>query len=155
MKINIGKLALAVFLCLAAGGIGSLFTRPAVTNWYVTLEKPFFSPPNWLFAPVWTVLFLLMGVSLYLVLVSSKPKKPAIAVFAIQLVLNVFWSVLFFGLRTPFFAMFEIIVLWAAIAITIKKFYEVDKTAAMLLLPYLVWVSFATVLNFAIWLLNH
>ncbi|MFH1451128.1 MAG: TspO/MBR family protein [bacterium] len=154
MKNKLGKLIFSILLCEVVGGIGSLFTSPAINGWYETLEKPFFNPPNWIFAPVWTFLFLLMGIAFYLVFISPEKKGKAILAFSVQLFLNVLWSFLFFGLRSPFFALLEIIVLWLAIFVTIKKFSLINRVAALALLPYLIWVSFATVLNFSIWMLN-
>lgn len=151
------KLAISIFLCELAGIVGSFFTMPSIPTWYASLNKPFFSPPNWLFAPVWTTLFALMGVSLFLVWqkgLQNKKAKAAISIFGLQLLLNIFWSVLFFGLQSPLLALIEIIVLWAAIAFAIKKFFAISRTAAYLLFPYIAWVSIATALNAAIWLLN-
>ena len=150
-------LVVAILLCEGAGIIGSFFTTPAIASWYPTLQKPFFSPPNWLFAPVWSLLFLLMGVALYLVW-RQKNGQPAVAkalkVFGFQLFLNVLWSVFFFGLRDPAAALMEIILLWGMIVYTIVLFAKVDKKAAWLLYPYLAWVSFAGLLNLAFWRLN-
>jgi len=145
---------LAVLVCEGAGIAGSFFTSPSIGSWYATLLKPSFSPPNWIFAPVWTGLFFLMGVSLYLIWTSEKPKQTAIFVFFQQLALNVLWSTLFFGLHNPLLAFIEIIVLWLAIFMTILYFYQISKKAAWLLLPYILWVSFAGVLNFFIYRLN-
>lgn len=151
------RLGISVLVCQLAGAIGALFTSSAIPTWYATLQKPGFSPPNWIFAPVWTLLYLLMGVSLYLVwnngLAEEKTKK-ALFVFALQLVLNIAWSFLFFGLHSPALALAGIIVLWLAILLTMIKFYAVSKTAACILLPYLLWVSFATILNFSVLILN-
>ncbi len=158
MKANkILKLVVSILICQGAGFIGSLFTSPAISTWYAQLEKPSFNPPNWIFAPVWTILFLLMGVSLYLVWskgLQEKKTKTALLIFACQLILNIFWSILFFGLKSPLYAFFEIIVLWLLILFTIISFYRVSKTSAYLLLPYILWVSFAAVLNLSILTLN-
>jgi len=158
MKIgNIAKLIVAILICELAGIVGSVFTMPSIPAWYASLQKPGFSPPNWLFAPVWTTLFALMGVSLYLIwnkISKNKQAKKALVVFAVQLILNILWSVLFFGLRSPFYAFIEIVVLWIAIALTIFKFYKISKNAGLLLIPYLLWVTFATILNGYIWILN-
>ena len=148
---------LAILFCQAAGIVGSLFTAPAIKTWYVTLNKPSFNPPNWLFAPVWTILFLLMGISFFLILEKGTDKKArgdAFFVFIFQFILNVEWSILFFGLNFLFAAFIEIIILWVAILATIIKFYKVYKPAAYLLIPYFLWVTFASVLNFFIWRLN-
>lgn len=149
-------LILSLALPLAVGFLGSLATTPAIPTWYVTLNKPFFNPPNWLFAPVWTLLYFLMGISLFLILTAKtqKPKTPALSIFFIQLALNSLWSILFFGFKNPTLAFLEIITLWFAISLTINKFLKLSRPAALLLLPYLLWVSFASLLNFAIILLN-
>lgn len=151
-----GKLVVSIALPFAAGAIGSYFTIPSIETWYATLNKPSFSPPDYIFGPVWTILYLLMGISLYLVWNSSrtKGKQYAIKMFLIQIVLNATWSVVFFGLHNPLFAFINIIVLWVAIYLTIRSFYEISKFAAYLLYPYLFWVTFATILNLAIVLLN-
>ena len=152
-------LALVVFIvaCFSAALIGSIFTASSIPVWYENLLKPSFSPPNWLFGPVWTVLYLLMAVAGWLVW-QQRGRNPTIALplalFGIQLVLNTLWSVLFFGLQAPGTALVEIIVLWAAILATLLSFRQVSKGAGWLLVPYLAWVSFAAVLNFEIWRLN-
>ncbi len=151
------KLIISILICQGAGVLGSLFTSPAITTWYASIQKPSFNPPNWIFAPVWTLLFLLMGISLYLIWdkgLENKKAKTAIFLFAIQLVLNILWSIIFFGLKSPLYAFIEIIMLWFAILFTIISFYKISKTAAFLLLPYILWVSFASVLNFSILTLN-
>ncbi|MCX6709633.1 MAG: tryptophan-rich sensory protein [Candidatus Woesearchaeota archaeon] len=153
--VNFLKLIASILICLGAGFIGSIFTMPSIKGWYSTLNKPFFSPPNWVFAPVWTALFILMGISLYFVW-SEKSKKriAALSVFFVQLGLNILWSVLFFALHAPFLALIEIIILWGAIFLTIARFNRVKRESAALLIPYILWVSFASILNFSIWLLN-
>jgi len=151
------KLFISILICLFAGFIGSFFTSSAIPTWYTTLQKPFFAPPNWVFFPVWTSLFIMMGISLFLVLQKGwedKKVKTAIYVFAIQLVLNALWSVAFFGFKSPLLGLMEIIILWVAIAATILSFMKVSRTAAYLLIPYIIWVSFAAILNFSIWGLN-
>jgi len=155
--MNILKLVVSIVICQGAGIVGSVFTASSIPTWYATIAKPAFNPPNWIFAPVWTTLFLLMGISLYLVWqkgLSKKESKIALSLFGLQLGLNIVWSLLFFGLKSPGLAFFEIIILWVAIALTIVKFKPISKNAAILLLPYIAWVSFAAVLNFAIWGLN-
>ena len=158
MKIeNILKLAASIMLCLSAGVIGSVFTMDSIPTWYAALEKPFFSPPNWVFAPVWTTLFILMGISLYLVWkkgIKTEGVKIALILFAAQLVLNTLWSIIFFGMRSPIYAFVEIVMLWILILFTIITFYKISKTASYLLIPYILWVSFAAVLNFSIFVLN-
>ncbi len=150
MAINIPKLILSVGVCLGAGILGSIFTISSIPTWYATLNKPFFSPPNWIFGPVWTILYILMGVSLYLVWIKNKVP----AVFWIQLILNALWSILFFGLKNPSLALVDIAALWVAIFLTIKSFYKINKPAGNLLIPYLLWVTFASILNLAIVVLN-
>ncbi len=152
---NIIKLISAIIICQLAGIIGSIFTAPATRTWYTTINKPSFNPPSWIFSPVWISLFVLMGISLYLVWIKkSKIKKKAITIFGIQLGLNALWSILFFGLKSPLAAFIEIIILWIAILMTIVYFRKISKIAAYLLLPYILWVSFAAVLNFSIFWIN-
>jgi benzodiazapine receptor len=157
MKINWVRLLAAILICEGAGLIGSLFTFREITTWYATLNQPSFNPPNWLFGPVWTTLYLLMGASLYLVwqkgLGSSKAKQ-AVIVFGIQLVLNSLWSVIFFGLHNIPAALVEIVILWAFILATIAAFYRIDRRAGWLLVPYLAWTSFAAFLTYSYWILN-
>jgi len=151
------KLVASVLLCQIAGFLGSLFTTPAISTWYATLKKPFFTPPNWIFSPVWISLFILMGISLFFVWRrTDHPKfKIAFIFFFVQLILNVLWSIFFFGLKLPLLGLVDIVLLWIAILLTIQHFSKVSKFAGMLLLPYLVWVSFATLLNFSLWILNR
>lgn len=139
-----------------AGFLGSIFTISSIPTWYAQLNKPTFSPPNWIFGPVWTTLFLLMGISLYRLSISkSKEKGAAIKIFYLHLVLNIFWSILFFGLKNPGLAFLEIIILWTTILYMILTYAKIDKLASLLLIPYLLWVSFASFLNFNIWKLNQ
>ncbi len=155
--MNALKLIAAILVCQLAGVIGSVFTSPAIPGWYASLQKPFFAPPNWVFAPVWITLYTLMGLALYLVWekgLNTEKVKPAAGVFFLQLGLNALWSVLFFGLRNPFLAFAEIIVLWISILAATILFYRVSKKAAYLMLPYLAWVSIASALNYGIWALN-
>ena len=154
---SFAKLVFAILVCQAAGFVGSLFTFSSIPTWYASLNKPWFNPPNWLFGPAWITLYTLMGISLYLVWskgLQGKAAKIAISAFAIQLALNAVWSIIFFGLQMPLIAFIEIVFLWIAIAFTIRLFYPISKKAAYLLLPYIAWVSFATLLNLSIWLLN-
>ena len=147
----------AILLCQLAGAIGSVFTASSVTTWYPILVKPSFNPPSWLFGPVWITLYAMMGVALYLVWrekQAGKETKQAIAVFLAQLAINSVWSIVFFGLKSTGAALVVIAVLWLLIAASIWKFYPIKKAAAWLLVPYLLWVSFASVLNYAIWRLN-
>lgn len=156
---KIVKIAIAVVICLGVGYGSSLVTQSSITTWYPTINKPFFNPPNEVFAPVWTILFVMMGVSAGLVWskMESVPLlvKKALWVFVIQLILNALWSFLFFGLQNPFLALAEILLLWLMIFETIKLFKPIDALASKLLIPYLLWVSFAMVLNGAIWWLNR
>jgi benzodiazapine receptor len=152
------KLVVSVVACLAAGAIGSVFTRSAIPTWYATLEKPFFSPPNWLFAPVWTLLYILMGVAAFLVWrkgLDNRQVRIALIVFLIQLMLNALWSVVFFGLESPLYGLIVISILWVAILVTVIKFFTISRVASMLMWPYLLWVTFAAVLNASIFLLNR
>lgn len=152
------KLIFSIFICLCAGFIGSFFTSPAIPTWYATLQKPSFAPPNWVFFPVWTSLFIMMGISLFLVWQKGwedKKVKTAVYIFAAQLVLNALWSAAFFGLRSPLLGLIEIIILLIVIIATILSFMEISRTAAYLLIPYILWVSFAAIVNFSIWRLNY
>jgi len=156
-RIKIFKLIISILVCQGAGAIGSLFTSPAISTWYSTIQKPSFNPPNWIFAPVWILLFLLMGISLYLIWSKGfdhKRTKIAIFIFFFQLILNILWSILFFALQSPLCAFIEIIILWFMILLTIISFYRVSKITVYLLLPYIIWVSFALVLNFSILIIN-
>ena len=148
-------LGLFCLVCFLAAGLGSLFTMASVGGWYATLAKPAWSPPDWIFGPVWTVLYATMAVAGWLVWRrGGLASVPALRWFAVQLVLNVGWSVVFFGLRIPGLAFIEIVALWLAIAVTLMTSWRVSRPAAILLVPYLLWVSFAAGLNFAIWRLN-
>ena len=158
MKIKEPALLIfSILISQLAGIIGSLATTPAIPEWYVHLNKPFFNPPNWIFGPVWITLYTLMGISLYLIWIKNGKKKKhntIIAFFLTHLVFNSLWSIIFFGLKNLGLAFLLILILWAMIFTLINKFKEINKTAAYLLFPYLAWVSFATLLNFAIWQLN-
>ncbi len=140
-----------ILLCQAAGIIGSIFTFDSVNTWYSTLEKPFFNPPSFVFGPVWTTLYFLMGISLFLV---WGKKKTDLRWFWAQLSLNTIWSIIFFGLKNPLFSFIIIIFLWISIFQTIKSFRKVNKKASYMLYPYIAWVSFAAILNLSIVLLN-
>lgn len=145
------KLISCIFLCQLAGIFGSLFMD---SNWYESLVKPWFQPPSWLFGPVWITLYLLMGISLYLILINKKKSNLALGAFGVQLILNALWTLVFFGLNNIFLAFIEIVLLWLAILATIYLFYEIDKRAAYLLAPYIIWVTFAMILTFSIWRIN-
>jgi translocator protein len=151
------KLCISIIVPLLVGASSSFFTIDAIKNWYTTLQKPFFTPPNWLFGPAWTTLYILMGVAFYLVwnnIDTNKYKQKAYIAFAVQLFLNFCWSIIFFYLQNPFAGLIEIILMLTAIIFTIYYFSKISKVAAWLLVPYACWVSFATALNFAIWYLN-
>jgi len=155
---NLLKLLASLVVVLVAGGIGSLATTKAIPTWYQGLVKPSFNPPNWLFGPAWTLLYLLMAVAAWLVwkqAFGAAGVKLALAVFLAQLILNTLWSILFFGLRSPLAGLVDIVVLWLAILATIVLFFRVSVPAGILLLPYIAWVSFAAVLNAAILRLNR
>ena len=156
MRINFFKLIVSLIICQLAGFVGSLFTTPAIPGWYASLQKPTFTPPSWVFSPVWIFLYVLMGVALYLIWQagSGKEAKMALVLFVLQLILNMLWSVIFFGLKSPMWAFVEIIILGLAILLTILKSLKVSKEAGYLLLPYLIWVGFAAVLNYFLWTLN-
>ncbi len=158
IKINYPKLLASILICQLAGIIGSLFTVSSITSWYSAINKPLFSPPNWILGPVWITLYFLMGVSLYIIWDNKrkdKISKTAIRWFIIQLILNTLWTIIFFGLKSPLGAFIEIIILWISIFLTIKYSYKISKTAAYLLIPYILWVSFAAMLNLAIYLANN
>jgi Tryptophan-rich sensory protein (mitochondrial benzodiazepine receptor homolog) len=152
-----GKLLLSIFIAELMGIIGSIFTVNAIPTWYATLNKPSFSPPNWIFGPVWTTLFLLMGVAAFLVWnkgINTEGVRKAMWVYRLQLFLNVWWSIIFFRLHSPVGALVEIVLLWLVIAANIFVFSKISKPAAYLLVPYILWVSFAAFLNYSIWSLN-
>lgn len=177
---NILKFIIAIAVSELAGVVGAVFTMPAISVWYAGLAKPELAPPDWVFGPVWTALYALIGISLYLVWKNNWEvknrflegerkawnkwserlwtgdwrKANAIAVFAIQYILNIAWSYLFFGLRSSGFAFFALLALWLAIFWTIVAFYRISRPAAYLLLPYLIWVGFAGYLNYSIWMMN-
>ena len=154
---DIIQLIISLVVCQCAGLVGSLFTAPAIPTWYAALEKPPFTPPNWLFAPAWVTLYLLMGIAAFILWrkgLSQEGVKPALVIFLVQLVLNALWSVVFFGLKSPIGGAVVIIVLWVAILFTILKFFRLSVAAGSLLLPYILWVSFAATLNISIWILN-
>lgn len=150
------KFFLCVGLTLAIGAIGGIATASGVNVWYQTLNKPLFNPPSYLFGPVWTILYILMGISFYLILQSSNTvfRKRAVIIFCIQLFLNFCWSFLFFKFQLVGTAFIEIILIWLSIVLMIIAFYKINRTAAYLQIPYLLWVSFACVLNGSIWILN-
>jgi len=151
------KFIVSVLICQSAGIIGSLFTTPAISAWYVYLEKPNFSPPSWLFGPVWITLYTMMGISLYLIWQKKEDVKgawSAIIFFVVHLLINSLWSIVFFGQKSVGGALVVIVILWLMIVTLIFVFYRINKIAGYLLAPYLLWVSFAAVLNYSIWRLN-
>lgn len=151
------RIVISVLICLLIGFLASIATQSSVTTWYSTIEKPAFTPPNWLFGPVWTILYILMGVSAGIVWSRGLHHvwvKTALYHFVFQLLFNALWSIVFFSLQQIFWALLVIITLLILIGLTIKWFKVVNKTAAYLLIPYLLWVIFATALNFEIWRLN-
>jgi translocator protein len=173
MKINYKKLIISLILPHLAGLIGSFFTVSSIPNWYSTLEKPIFNPPNWIFGPMWLLLYTLMGISVYLIWEKSKKSKfsffsdflfvkktkkhkirMAVSLFWLHLIFNATWSIMFFGLKSPEIAFVNILLIWAFIIVLFVQFYDIRKLAAYLLIPYFLWVSFASVLNFYIMYLN-
>ncbi len=156
MKIkSIKKFVFSIIICQLAGIIGSIFTVSSISDWYTYLNKPFFNPPSWIFGPVWTVLYILMGIAFYLIWTSDRRKSiTPLVIFGVQLIFNAFWSILFFGFRNPFYAFIDIILLWLFIVLSIYLFVKINKKAAYLLVPYITWVSFAAYLNYSIWQLN-
>lgn len=159
MKNSIwAKTSSSVIICLLVGFLSSIPTRSSISNWYTTINKPFFNPPNWIFGPVWTMLYILIGIAFGIIWSKHSKNNPetksALWFFIFQLLLNALWSLIFFGLKNPLLAFIEIILLWLVIYETIKTFNKVDLLAGKLLYPYLAWVSFATLLNGSIWYLN-
>ena len=155
---SIAKLAGAVAACEAAGGIGAFLSREGLQEWYPKLQKPSFNPPDWVFGPTWTLLYALMGTSLWLAEERDEDgaaKWNSRVFFGAQLLLNVLWTYVFFGRRAPGWAFVEVLVLLAAIAATVASFSKVSRTAALLLVPYLLWTGFASVLTFSVWRLNR
>lgn len=151
------QVAAAVLACEAVGLIGSIFTAPAVVRWYPALEKPFFNPPAWVFAPTWTLLYAMMGVALYMIWRKKEQGynvSLALTLFFTQLFLNGMWSFLFFGLKSLELAVLDILMLWVLIILTVVQFWGIDRRASLLMIPYLAWVSYASILAYAIWRLN-
>lgn len=151
------KLFISIVICQLAGLVGAIFTIPEIYGWYATLNKPAFNPPSWIFGPVWMCLYLLMSLSLFFVWrkAMTKDVKIGLKLFAIQLLLNMLWSLLFFGFQSPLAGLVDIILLFAAILFTMISFFKISRVAAILLIPYLLWVAFASVLNYQIWILNR
>lgn len=158
-KIDYKKLIICLLIPQLAGLLGSIANITSLDSWYLSLNKPSFNPPNWIFGPVWTFLFLLMGISLYLIwqkrnLFNQRQWLFSLKIFSIQLGLNILWSYLFFFFHSPLAGLAGIVLLWVFILFNIIYFYKLNKTAGLLLIPYLLWVSFASVLNFNLWILN-
>ena len=155
--MNYKRLIVSLLLPQLAGLFGAIFTTTAIPTWYAALEKPVFNPPNWIFGPVWTLLYILMGISVYLVWQQCGKRKGvenSLYLFWVHLIFNAFWSVIFFGLKDLALALVIILAIWAMILWMMIRFWRIDKRAALLLTPYLLWVSFATVLNYSILVLN-
>jgi tryptophan-rich sensory protein len=156
---KVSRITVVVFICLIVGYVSGMVTRSSITTWYPTLIKPSFNPPNWIFAPVWTSLYIMMGIAAGLVWNQITSNKEAVTkalqFFTVQLVLNAMWSYLFFGLHNLMLASIEVVLLWLLIFETYTQFTKINKIAGYLLLPYLAWVSFASVLTFSIWWLNR
>ena len=151
------KLFISILIPLLVGAISGFFTTSGVNGWFALANKPWYNPPNWIFAPVWTTLYVLMGIALFLVWKADADKsikQTAIILFTLQLTLNFFWSIIFFKLQQPGWAFAEIILMWLMILLTILWFGKINAAAAWLLVPYICWVSFASVLNYSIWKLN-
>lgn len=151
------RFIVSILVTLGAGLVGSLFTIPAIPTWYAGLIKPWFTPPSWVFGPVWTALYIIMGVSFCLAWEATNKKKDhkeILVLYSTQLFLNILWSIIFFGFHNMGTAVIEIVFLWYAIFFTMKKFHMVDHISALLFVPYIFWVSFVTLLTFAIWQLN-
>jgi tryptophan-rich sensory protein len=156
-KFQLFPFLISLVITLAIGFVASLFTRPQIAGWYSTLNKPTFNPPPWLFAPVWTALYIMIAIAAYLVWQrrdSSKTYKITASIYVAQLAFNFLWSMVFFGLHGVLPALFIILLLWVSIILNIRWFKKYSKTAAWLLVPYLLWVSFASILNLSIYLLN-
>lgn len=158
-KIQYWKLLISLLLPFLAGAIGSVFTFESLSGWYTTLIKPSFQPPNYLFGPVWTTLYFLMGIAFYDVWVKHPSKSPnwfgGVTFFLLQLLVNAAWSIVFFGLHEVGVALIVILILWLLLLLTIIAFWRISKIAGVLLLPYIAWVSFAVLLNTAIFILNR
>jgi translocator protein len=157
--VNIVKLVACCVVPILIGIVGSFFTTAdTLSDWYANLNKPFFNPPNWIFGPVWTTLYIMMGISAFLIWrkgLDDKVVRIALICFVIQLFLNAIWTPLFFGLRWPLLGLIDIVLLLNAVIVTIFVFSKISRPAALLLIPYLAWVSFATVLNASLYFLNR
>lgn len=156
-EFDVPVLAIAIILCNLAGIAGAIFVAPSLPNWYANLRQTPLTPPNWVFAPVWTTLYILMGISIYFIWQKRREAqgaRHAFALFGIQLVLNIVWAFLFFGLHSPLLGFIGILPLWLSVLLCILSFRPIDERAACLLIPYLLWVTFAGLLNLSILVLN-
>jgi len=154
---DLPKLIASILICFLAAAIGSIFTSPQIGGWYAGLEKPWFAPPNWVFGPVWTTLYLLMGIALFLVWRKGLERpdvRQGVILFGVQLAFNAAWSLIFFGLQSLFAGLVCIVILWVLILATLIQFWKIDRIAGALLIPYIAWVSIATALNYGIMVLN-
>ena len=147
------KLIAFILICQMAGAIGSLFAISSISTWYEQINKPDIRPPNWAFGPAWITIYTLMGISLFWISDKKKIRIPVV-LFGVQLALNAIWSIIFFGLQNQFYAFIEIMVLWVMILLNIISFYKVSRKAGLILLPYIIWVTAAMILNYYIWILN-
>jgi tryptophan-rich sensory protein len=147
------KLISAILICHMAGILGAFFTTPQIDGWYSTLVKPSFNPPSWIFGPVWLTLYTLMGISLFLIW-QNKGNKKAVNWFYLQLLLNASWSIIFFGAHELFLAFIIILAMVLSVIKTMLEFWKINKMSVYLLVPYLLWISFAGFLNYNIWILN-
>ena len=157
MRKKLTYIVISVVICLLVGFLSGFATQTSVDSWYESLNKPFFNPPNWIFAPVWTTLYIMMGIAAGIVWSKGLHHiwvKTALYHFSFQLIFNAMWSVVFFGFNQPFWALLVILVLLALILLNMKSFRVASKTAAYLLVPYFIWVCFATLLNYKIWEMN-
>ena len=156
-KSLLSKILISVAACLIIGFLSGLATTDSINEWYVNINKPSFNPPNWIFGPVWSILYTMMGIAAGVVWhqgIERPEVKAALYVFVSQIILNATWSIIFFGMKNPMFAFIEIIILLILIGICIFRFYKIKKIAAYLMIPYMLWVSFASVLNYCIMVLN-
>jgi translocator protein len=154
---EIPRLIISIIIVFLAGAVGTVYTLQEITTWYVSLTKPSWTPPNWAFGPIWSTLYVLIGISLFLVWregLDRKDVRLAILVFAVQLVLNVVWSLVFFATHNIFGGLVLVILLWISILVNIIVFYRISKPAGLILIPYLIWVSIASYLNYTVFLLN-
>ncbi len=149
------KLLISLFICLAVGVVAGYFTHDATMNWYPTINRPSWTPPSFVFGPVWMFLYFCMGIALWRVWTKKPRNSWAIPLFGVQLFLNFIWSFIFFNFQSPFIAFIDLTLLWVFLLLTIIFFFDVDKIAGILLLPYILWVTFAGFLNFAFWTLNR